>query len=119
MTDRLCATAAVSYGSAAVEPQLLAILALIEESPAEHAAMAAHLVSLIEAESDGALRLGRPGVVELLEFLMHRLRWFAVLERLLGIVTGEPDMREAASARRVIESYAADWPTGEIYDTYR
>ena len=120
MTTQLSATAAREPGSAAIELQLERILALIEANPAEHPAVAVHLLDLIDDVDGGArLRLARPGVVELLEFLMHRLRWFSVLERLLVIASGPYDMREVASARRVIESYAMDWPTGDIYDAYR
>ena len=78
------------------------------------------LLNVIDDASPGEYRrLGKPGVIDLLEFTMHRLRWEAVLNRLLDVAQDASDLTSMQFARRVISAYADDWATGEIYATYR
>ncbi len=57
--------------------------------------------------------------MEALEFCLRSLRW----EELRGVLEsqreGNPDFRYRDLAKQVLEVYGDDWPSGEIYETYR
>jgi hypothetical protein len=114
----LLTTARDTWGSAAIEPQLVKLLAFMETHHDLRDFVVAKLVGLTERD-DAYLRLARPGVVELLEFTMHRLRWQEIQDALRAIDQPGADLRERQSASRVLDAYSDEWSNADIYDTYR
>ncbi len=93
------------------EGLLIQLLALLESHDLDHHAAAEQLIRLTEEWPWGA--------VESLEFTMRRLRWPEVREALLAHHQRGLDFRTRDLAAQVLDAYEDDWPTGEIYETYR
>jgi hypothetical protein len=101
-----------------IEPRLRALLSLLESSSARHEEFANALVALL-APVPNELPLGQPGIVEILEFCMRKLRWPEVREALQELKSCTTDWRVRRAAERVLEAYEDDWTGGDLYDTYR
>lgn len=82
----------------------------------DHAEAALGVFLSLMEEQPGELALGVPGVIEILEFSMHHLRWPGVYVVVSELAQSARDARVGRSAERVLEAFEDDWPGGEIYD---
>lgn len=101
-----------SFDVADLEPELIRLLALLREAGPQSEAEA-FMVDLVDEWPDGP-------VTEALEFTMRELRWEGVHAALLRLVASDTtDSRIRDQARRVLEAFEGEWPSGEIYAHYR
>ena len=116
--DGILRVAEKSYDVRAIEPRLKDLVSLLGISPGRHEEFLSVLLSLLDP-APKELQLGQPGIVEILEYSMHRLRWPEVREAIQGIASTSVDWRVRRAAERVLEAYEDEWPGGEIYEAYR
>jgi hypothetical protein len=107
-----------SFDARSVAPKLEELLSLIEGSPERHEEFTNKLLALLDP-APNELQLGRPGIVDILEYCMHRLRWPEMREAMQRLVSTAGDWRVSRAAERVLEAYDDEWPAGEIYDVQR
>lgn len=100
----------------AVEPLLVEIVDLLQAAPEHEEDAAQVLLSLLEPIGS-QLPLGEMGVVEVLEFSMHRLRWGSVRAGVANLAASNSDPRVQRAAARILEAFEDDWAAGEVYDT--
>jgi hypothetical protein len=112
-------------GTAAIEPELDALLAHVKNNPQHRAIsereMCRYAGRLAEDPPD-------PGLVEMLQFCMATLRWPAVLAA-LDEIRAAAEARYAGGQHRawqvmhdtgtVIEAFTDDWAGGEVFERYR
>lgn len=116
--DSLLAKASVVYGMAEIEPELAALLDFMEQRTELRQSLAERLIALMR-KSPIYPRLGQAGIVELLEYTMHKLRWVEIEHELNSINMEASDLSERRSARRVLGAFRDDWADGDIYAAYR
>ena len=104
-----------SFDARSVTPKLEQLLALFESSPERHEEFSNKLLALLDP-APNELQLGQPGIVDVLEYCMHGLRWPEIREALQRIASTAADWRVSRAAKRVLEAYEDEWPAGEIYD---
>jgi hypothetical protein len=69
------------------------------------------LVEIIDTSPDG--------VVQILEFTMHTLRWEGVRRALENLQNTTTNWNEQRTAERILEAWEDDWGDAELYDYYR
>ncbi|MCC2317036.1 hypothetical protein [Cellulomonas chengniuliangii] len=106
-------------GTASIEPLLVEVLEQIESHADDRECYVRRLLALILEPAQGELILGEPGIVELLEFCMHELRWPEIRSALASLDVDGTDWRVRRSAQRVLDAHNDAWENAEIYAKYR
>lgn len=119
LTFEIIRTAASSPGSGPIESAMQELLNLMADRAESREYYATRLLDLIHDPAPGELILGQPGIVEMLEYTMHVLRWPEIQQSLLLLDSDGTDLRVRRSAQRVLDSYRDDWPNADIYAKYR
>ncbi|MDM8084566.1 hypothetical protein QUV83_07315 [Cellulomonas cellasea] len=106
-------------GTASIEPLLVEALERMKLDAEHREYYVDRLLKLILEPSFGELVLGEPGIVELVEFCMHELRWPEIRLALTSLDVEGVDWRVRRSAQRVLMAYEDHWEGAEIYAKFR
>ncbi|GFE12420.1 hypothetical protein Sgleb_04670 [Streptomyces glebosus] len=101
-----------SCGVEELEPELEHALQILRGSPGLKDRLTAEVVSLLETPAEG--------VVELVSFVMHELRWSPVeaeIGRLLAYPTGDVSKRRHYEA--MLNAFHDSWRDRDLYRRYR
>ncbi len=118
LVSRILRDAELSDDVRDIEPTLQELLSALQDEHNDPQESVQALLGLLVRTPDGP-PLHRPGIVEILEFCMRRLRWPEIHDALNELRTSARDWRVQRAAERVLEVYEEDWPGGDIYLEYR
>jgi hypothetical protein len=101
----------VTYSYRDIEQHLIDLLRFLEFNMNWRADLEPVLIEIIDTSPDG--------VVQILEFTMHTLRWDGVQRALENLRDTTPSWNEKRSAERILEAWDDDWEDADLYDYYR
>ena len=101
----------VTYSYSDIEQQLIDLLRFLESNMNWRADLEPVLMEIVGTSPDG--------VVQILEFTMHTLRWDGVHRALENLRDTTPNWNEKRTAERILEAWEDDWEDADLYDYYR
>lgn len=102
------AAAEETYGAEALEPGLERALAIVQTNPEFEEQFENQLITLIDSPEEG--------VVEVVSFLMHALRWEAVREAVEEKITNpRGDVSNIRLYEAMLDSFTDSWRDRDLY----
>ncbi|GLX09005.1 hypothetical protein Misp03_59310 [Microbispora sp. NBRC 16548] len=102
------ATADETFGVEALESGLEHALAIVQKNPESRGRFESEVIALIDSP--------REGVVELVSFLMHELRWEAIREAVSeGISHPRGDISNIRLYEAMLDAFSDSWRDRDLY----
>jgi len=102
------ATAEETFGVEALESDLEHALAIVQKNPESRSRIESEIITLIDSP--------REGVVELVSFLMHELRWKAIREAVSERISRpRGDVSNIRLYEAMLDAFSDSWRDRDLY----
>ncbi|MEU7153114.1 hypothetical protein AB0B79_27220 [Streptomyces sp. NPDC039022] len=113
---RACALAVTkraheSYGSEALEPDLERALEILQSAPEQRQELETELISLLDP--------AREGIVELVAFTMHELRWPRIEQEIRRRITEHTgNVSDIRLYEAMLDAFSDSWRDRDLYERF-